>query len=104
MGRIGFGDAAEFTVIGNPVNVASRLEALAKEKGYQMMLSREVALRAGWEPSNEFTTTITVRGVAEPVEVIGFPRGRDLPASILAAVDDSELITITSSRKGRASV
>jgi adenylate cyclase len=105
LGRIGFGDAAEFTVIGTPVNVASRLEALAKEKGYQMMLSREVAVRAGWEPANEFTTTITVRGVAEPVEVIGFPRGRDLPASILAAVDDTELLAMSAGRKaGRSGV
>ncbi len=82
------------------MNVASRLEGLAKEKGYQMMLSREVAVRAGWEPANEFTTTITVRGVAEPVEVIGFPRGRDLPASILAAVDDAELLAMSTGRKG----
>jgi adenylate cyclase len=105
VGRIGFGDAAEFTVIGTPVNVASRLEGLAKEKGYQMMLSREVAMRAGWEPANEFTTTITVRGVAEPVEVIGFPRGRDLPASILAAVDDAELLAMSAGRKaGRSGV
>jgi adenylate cyclase len=99
VGRIGFGDAADFTVIGTPVNVASRLEALAKEKGYQMMLSREVAARAGWEPANEFTTTITVRGVAEPIEVIGFPRGRDLPASILTAVDDAEQLAMTAGRK-----
>ena len=50
LGRIGYGEAVDFTVIGNAVNVASRLEALTKEKGVQLMLSREVARQAGWEP------------------------------------------------------
>ena len=102
VGRLGFGDSAELTVIGNAVNVASRLEALAKEKGFQIMLSRAVARQAGWEPSSEFTTTIEVRGVAEPVEVIGFPRGRDLPASILAVIDDDDHKAMAAARKGGA--
>jgi adenylate cyclase len=84
LGRIGYGDAVDFTVIGNTVNVASRLEALAKEKGFQIVLSREVARRAGWEPSGEHTMTVPVRGVAEPVQVIGLARGRDLPESVTA--------------------
>jgi hypothetical protein len=33
---------------------------------------------------------VPVRGVAEPVEVIGIVRGRDLPASILAYADDEQ--------------
>ena len=49
-----------------------------KEKGFQIMLTRDVAREAGWEPSTEFTMTVDVRGVGEPVEVIGIPRGRDL--------------------------
>jgi len=90
LGRIGYGEAVDFTVIGNAVNVASRLEALSKEKGLQVMLAREVARQAGWEPAAEFTMQVAVRGVAEPVEVIGIARGRDLPASILAYTDDEE--------------
>jgi adenylate cyclase len=86
LGRIGFGDAVDFTVIGNAVNVASRLEGLSKEKGFQIMLSREVARQAGWEPAEEFTMQVAVRGVAEPVEVIGVTRGRDLPAEVIARV------------------
>jgi adenylate cyclase len=90
LGRIGYGEAVDFTVIGNAVNVASRLEALSKEKGLQVMLAREVARQAGWEPAAEFTMQVAVRGVAEPVEVIGLARGRDLPASILAYADDEK--------------
>jgi adenylate cyclase len=87
LGRIGYGDTIDVTVIGNAVNVASRLEGLTKEHGQQIMLSRNVADEAGWTPTTEFTTTTTVRGVADPVAVIGIGRGRDLPASILAVTD-----------------
>jgi adenylate cyclase len=84
LGRIGYGEAVDMTVIGTAVNVASRLEALSKEKGQQIVLSRRVARHAGWEPDGVFTATVDVRGVAEPIEVIGVVRGRDLPAAILA--------------------
>jgi adenylate cyclase len=87
LGRIGYGEAVDFTVIGNPVNVASRLEALTKEKDVQLILSREVAAKAGWDPDTEMTTHVQVRGVAEPLEVIAVARGRDLPADILAPTE-----------------
>lgn len=90
LGRIGYGEAVDFTVIGTPVNVASRLEALAKEKGFQIMLTRDVAREAGWHPSSEFTMTVEVRGVAEPVAVIGIPRGRELASSVLALADQEK--------------
>ena len=90
LGRIGFGESVDFTVIGSAVNVASRLEALSKEKKFQVVLSREVAHQAGWSPAAEFTMKVDVRGVAEPVEVVGIARGRDLPASILSYADDEE--------------
>jgi len=90
LGRIGYGEAVDFTVIGNAVNVASRLEGLTKEKGVQVMLSREVARHAGWEPSAEFTMQVAVRGVAEPVEVIGIARGRELPDSIAGGADEKQ--------------
>ncbi len=85
LGRIGYGESVDLTVIGSAVNVASRLESLSKEKGYQIVLSKRVARYAGWEGEDQFKATVDVRGVAEPVEVIGVGRGRDLPAAILAA-------------------
>jgi adenylate cyclase len=87
IGRIGYGEAVDLTVVGSAVNVASRLEALAKEQGHQIVLSREVADKAGWADAGDKTMTVNVRGVAEPIEVIGVARGRDLPASILAAAE-----------------
>jgi len=91
LGRIGYGEAVDFTVIGNAVNVASRLEALSKEKGFQVVLSRAVAERAGWNPTSESMMEVSVRGVDEPIEVIGLERGRDLPASILVFTDEEKI-------------
>jgi hypothetical protein len=34
--------------------------------------------------------SVAVRGVAEPVEVIGIERGRDLPPSLLTYREDEE--------------
>jgi class 3 adenylate cyclase len=62
------------------------LEGLTKEKGVQIMLSRAVARHAGWEPSDALTMQVAVRGVAQPVEVIGVKRGRDLPPDVIANI------------------
>ena len=90
LGRIGYGEAVDLTVIGNAVNVASRLEGVAKEKGFQIVMSAEVAAHAGCSGDVGPVLTVTVRGVEEAMEVIGVTRGRDLPASILAPVEGEE--------------
>ena len=88
MGRIGYGANVDVTVIGSAVNVASRLEAISKEKGAQIVISLEVARLAGWNPPPELVSTVNVRGLNEPIEIVAIGRGRDLPASILASSDD----------------
>jgi adenylate cyclase len=90
LGRIGYGEAVDMTVVGNAVNVASRLEAVAKEKGFQIVMSADVARYAGCLDDAGPTITVNVRGVEEPMEVVGVTRGRDLPASILIAVDGED--------------
>jgi adenylate cyclase len=78
LGRIGYGTALETTVIGPAVNVASRLEAVTKEHGVQMMVSDAVVRWAGLEPDADFVGEISVRGVARAIKVHGFRRARDL--------------------------
>ena len=90
LGRIGYGEAVDLTVVGNAVNVASRMEAVAKQKGYQIVMSTDVARYAGCLQEAGPTMTVNVRGVDDPMEVVGVSRGRDLPASILVAVDGEE--------------
>jgi adenylate cyclase len=85
IGRIGYGEAVDLTVVGNAVNVASRLEAVAKQKGFQIVMSSDVASYAECLDEAGPVLIVNVRGVEAPMEVVCIMRGRDLPASILAA-------------------
>lgn len=78
LGRIGYGTFVDDTVIGSAVNVASRLESLTKAKSLQVMISAEVVRCADRDLNADFKDEILVRGVAEPIVVFGFTRGRDL--------------------------
>jgi adenylate cyclase len=86
VGRIGHGEAIDMTVIGRTVNAASRLETLTKERGCQIVLSREVARYAGWDPPPDIGGPVTVRGISTPIDPVCVSRGRDLPPKILAAL------------------
>jgi adenylate cyclase len=90
LGRIGFGEDFDLTVIGTAVNVASRLESLAKETGCQIMMSRAVADNAGWSDPDGIVTSVEVRGVTGQIVVVGIKRGRDLPNSILSSTVGEE--------------
>lgn len=87
LGRIGYGEAVDMTVVGNAVNVASRLESVAKEQGFQIVMSADVASYAGCLEDAGPILIVKVRGIDEPMQLIGVARGRDLPASILIAAD-----------------
>jgi len=85
VGRIGHGEAIDMTVIGRTVNVASRLETVTKERGCQIVMSRDVARYAGWDPPSDTSGLVTVRGISTPIDPVCVSRGRDLPPKILAA-------------------
>ena len=84
VGRIGYGEAVDLTSIGPAISSARWLDRVAKEKSYQIVVSREVAKLAGWDWGKHATLTVTDPATAQSLEVIGIERGRDLPASILA--------------------
>lgn len=70
IGRIGAGEAAGRTVIGPVVNVASRLESVAKAHDAELALSRAAADWAGLDISGLRTERESVRGLDHALEVV----------------------------------
>ncbi len=79
IGHIGHAGTASVTVIGNTVNAASRLEALTKEKGCQLIVSADVLARAGVDLDGFPREEVAIRGLSAGRQVVVIGRARDLP-------------------------
>ena len=71
-GNIGSQSRLDFTVIGPAVNMASRLEALTKQLGRRVLLSRAFADLVQSDFELERVGEYQVRGFSEPIELFAY--------------------------------
>jgi class 3 adenylate cyclase len=78
-GTIGAEDRHDYTVIGDTVNVAARLQQHCKDRGHDLMVSAavyEAGRMDGVACAIDFRDSVTLRGRTEPVEVYGVSPAR----------------------------
>ncbi len=69
IGDIGFRDHKVFTALGDPVNVAARLQDMTKSLNCKVVVSEEVCATAGIAADALARTQVAIRGRDEPMMV-----------------------------------
>ncbi|WP_242539925.1 adenylate/guanylate cyclase domain-containing protein [Trinickia mobilis] len=79
MGEIGFREHSTFTAIGDPLNVASRLEQLTKEMACEAIVSEQVFQYAGVSAAGLPQLAARLRGRDDPVPVRVLSKAAQMP-------------------------
>jgi adenylate cyclase len=82
VGEMGYARATSLTAVGDTVNAASRLEALAKEYGVELVFSSVVGEHAGLAMEANAHHEVTLRGQDRPMQVFALANAADLPESL----------------------
>jgi adenylate cyclase len=86
VGDVGYLDRMVFTALGDPVNVAARLQDMTKALGCEVVLSDDVRAAAGFAHDALPSTEVTIRGRTQPMIVRTVVKARTL-ASLLDTRD-----------------
>ncbi len=81
VGEMGYGSAVSITAIGDAVNTASRLEAMTKELGAQLVVSEPVASHAGIDLGDYPLQEIELRGRSAALAVRVVRNALNLPVA-----------------------
>jgi adenylate cyclase len=69
-GLIGPDNRIEYGVVGDPVNLAARVEALTREMQATILVSRDISAQLGPAFTLGRTASMLVKGKSQPVEVV----------------------------------
>jgi adenylate cyclase len=91
VGDIGYRDHMVFTALGDPVNVAARLQDMTKSLACEVLFSEEVRVTAGLAADDLPQREVDIRGRAEPMKVRVVAAAKTLAALVdaLAARPDA---------------
>ena len=82
VGSVGGGGRLEFTVIGDPVNIAARVEHLTRETGDAVLLTEATrCLLSDGDFKLESRGDFALKGVAEPVPIYALSPSLDESSS-----------------------
>ncbi|WP_037308487.1 adenylate/guanylate cyclase domain-containing protein [Ruegeria halocynthiae] len=82
LGEIGAAGHAARTIIGDAVNVASRLEAETKALGVELLVSADLLHAAGRDGDHENIRSFQLRGVTQPIPALPVTSATDMTPDI----------------------
>src|SRR5690242_20487421 len=90
VGDIGYRDHMVFTALGDPVNVAARLQDMTKQLACEALISEEVRVTAGLAADDLPQRDVEIRGRADPMKVRVVAQSKVLAALIDGLAAQSE--------------
>ncbi len=92
IGNVGSSDKLEFTVLGNTVNLASRLESLNKDQQTKLLMSEETREMIGAAIDTVYLGAVPVKGKTEKMKLY----------TVTSLLDDKRLAELTASHEREA--